>query len=272
MIPTIPTYTLNLSRLDMRGQPKQEHRDIAHEYIAYLQIGESPVLKELVQKLRQACKVKNGLLPSVGKGDYAIGHTIENAVGKRPDASRQPDYKGIEIKSSASRARQRDQLLSIQPSWEHERIRNGKDLVRWFPTRRHGSRYVHHSTVRTTAKSPQGLRLELTDENLLLLGPRKWGTIACWKLSDVRNALQRKHNRTLWVRAEERMVRGKRFYRPLAAEFTRGPIPGEFERLLAAGHVTVDLLPAKHTYSFKVSRARREELFGKPQPIRLLGR
>ena len=53
-------------------------------------------------------------IKSVGIGDKAIGETLESTLGIKPNASKRPDYKGIELKASRS-SKNRSNLFSKTP-------------------------------------------------------------------------------------------------------------------------------------------------------------
>ena len=73
----------------------------------------SDVSNELLQKLEQISS--RGFIKSMRGGDTGVGYTLETLLGISANSSKNPDYRGIEIKSSRSR-NTKDVIFSMVPN------------------------------------------------------------------------------------------------------------------------------------------------------------
>ena len=72
---------------------------------------------------------KKGFIKSIGKGHKAVGETLENILGIKPNSSKNPDYKGIELKSSTN-LKNRSTLFSQVPNWKLSRLKNTLEILK----------------------------------------------------------------------------------------------------------------------------------------------
>jgi len=68
-----------------------------HEILAGCAEVISPTARELLAKLREIHQ--QGFVQGTSHGDTNVGMTLENLLGISPNASKAPDYKGIELKT-----------------------------------------------------------------------------------------------------------------------------------------------------------------------------
>ena len=61
--------------------------------------------------------------------DTGIGRTVETVLGIPMNDSKQPDYKGIELKSKREKANVRSNLFTQSPNWPLSRLKSGKAIV-----------------------------------------------------------------------------------------------------------------------------------------------
>lgn len=88
------------------------------------------IAHELLNKLRDISA--RGFIPSIREGDTGVGATLEHALGIATNASKSPDYKGIEIKASRtlpSGQRNKVTLFAQVPDWQASACKNAKELL-----------------------------------------------------------------------------------------------------------------------------------------------
>lgn len=217
--------------------------------------------------------------PSEVMADTGIGRTIESLLGINMNASKLPDYKGIEIKSHRELAKVRNVLFTQTPDWRLSRFKSGHQIVE-----RYGyiSKDLKSKTLQVTLCSGkpnrQLLGLDLNESKGLLEAvefspmPADGGSyrvvnnIVTWTLHRLHERLLIKHHETFWVDVETRTQDGKEYFRCTKIEHTKNPITSQFDTLLGQGGITVDFLldrPSGNgdTYSFKIKKSLRSLLF-----------
>ena len=163
------------------------------------------VADELLEKLRGIAAT--GLVPSVmdQRADTAIGRTLESLLGIDINSRREPDYKGIEIKSyrrarTASREN-RKTLFARVPNWKLSKFKSSAEILNGFGYTR-GDDFKLYCTVSTRSTNSQGLSFKLDDKAGLLnecSSNAELGAFATWAMADLRKSLVEKHNETFWV-------------------------------------------------------------------------
>lgn len=233
------------------------------------------VAQELLALIRQKM---GGWQPAEILADTGIGRTVESVLGIQMNASKQPDYKGIELKSCRERAKVRSSLFTQAPKWELSKFKSGREIVERYGYVPKG--YNHkalHVTLSTQKPNPQGMALnvnharELLEANEYELGQNAKGAfgkrsdIAVWRLLTLHNRLLTKHRETFWLEVDSKQVGGRELFRVKQVEHTKNPLASQFDTLLEQGKITVDFLLARNsggdTYSFKIGRRDRELLF-----------
>ena len=218
-------------------------------------------------------------LPAEVMADTGIGRTVESVLGIPMNASKEADYKGIELKSHRKASRVRNALFTQTPDWPLSRLKSGREIVDAYGYYTNGSqKKTLQVTLRANQPNPQklGLRVE-TQKGLLevdefsLLAEldgsfRKIQDVAVWQLMKLHNRLLTKHRETFWIDVETRQINGHEYFRCTEIEHTKNPIVSQFDILLEQGAITVDLLlcrPSGHgdTYSFKIKKGARQLLF-----------
>ena len=61
--------------------------------------------------------------------DTGIGRTVESVLGIPMNDSKDPDYKGIELKSKREKAKVRSNLFTRSPNWPLSRLKSEKAIV-----------------------------------------------------------------------------------------------------------------------------------------------
>ena len=264
-------YVVNLSLIDIRkafGSPLVNPiRDLLVEMNGIA----TSVSQELLGLIRQKM---SDWLPAEILADTGIGRTVETLLGIPMNASKQPDYKGIELKSSRERAKVRSSLFTQAPDWELSMLKSGREIVERYGYVPKG--YDHktlHVTLSSLRPNQQGMGLnvnyarEVLEANEYSLERNARGLfdkrsdIAVWQLMNLHRWLLVKHRETFWLEVESRKADGREFFRVRRLEHTKNPLPAQFDVLLEQGKVTVDFLLSRRTggdtYSFKVAKKDR---------------
>lgn len=225
-------------------------------------------------------------LPSEIVADTGIGRTVESLLGIDMNPSKNPDYKGIELKSHREASRVRNTLFTQAPDWASSKLKSGKAIVEKYGYIPEG--YTHkslHVTLTANRPNPQGLGLMIQPQSGLLEADEfsqrvsadgsylKINDVAVWKLLQLHERLLTKHHETFWIDAETKRESGKEYFRVTEIYHTKNPIPSQFDVLLDQGLITVDFLLCRDsggdTYSFKIKGKARRLLFPESETYNL---
>lgn len=225
-------------------------------------------------------------LPAEILADTGIGRTVESVLGIGMNPSKNPDYKGIELKSHRESSRVRNALFTQAPDWEISRLKSGKAIVEEYGYVPDG--YTHKSLhVTLTANRPnrQGLGLLVQQQSGLLEADefaqtilddgsfKKVNDVAVWQLIKLHERLLTKHHETFWIDAETKKESGREYFRVTEILHTKNPIISQFDTLLDQGQITVDFLLCRDsggdTYSFKIKGSARSLLFPQSNTYKL---
>ena len=67
-------------------------------------------------------------MPAEVLADTGIGRTVESILGIEMNPSKNPDFKGIELKSHRETSRVRNTLFTQTPEWAISRLKSGKAI------------------------------------------------------------------------------------------------------------------------------------------------
>ena len=139
--------------------------ELLNSEMGVLSFSASDASIELLQKLEHISS--KGFIKSMRSGDTGVGYTLESLLGITANSSKNPDYKGIEIKSSRSR-NTKDVLFSMVPKWELSNLKSGDEIVnkRGRPNPEHNNLKTIFHTIRGDRENNWGLKLKV-DENLI---------------------------------------------------------------------------------------------------------
>ena len=134
-----------------------------HQIIKSLTNINDNIFDELLDKMIQIHRM--GFIKSVGIGDKAIGETLENILGIKPNASKNPDYKGIELKSSRS-SKNRVNLFAKVPNWKLSRLKGTKDILneRGVYSEKDNRIGINH-TIKANKMNSYNMLLRIEEEN-----------------------------------------------------------------------------------------------------------
>jgi hypothetical protein len=254
-------WLFNLTDIDLRLEI--ESPGIVQDVLGRFAAKKSTVVSALLEKLRAVSE--KGYLPAPVVGSTAIGRLLESELGIEINSRRDPDYFGIEIKSSR-KASNRTTLFAKTPAWADSRLKSSRELLAAFGYDRGGHRKLS-CTLSATVTNSQGLRL-IVDTSADLLhaiheGPEIEKAVQ-WDLEALRHSLATKHNETFWVKADTRLVDGWEYIRFNAVQHTQKPMVVQLPTALAHGTVTVDFLireSGDKGYLFKILPKNIEALF-----------
>ena len=268
-------HAVNLSTINLEKACTSVIHTPLKDFIIAISRAKSSVGEELLELIRSRM---TDWTPAEISADTGIGRTIESILGIEMNSSKNPDYKGIELKSHRKISKVRNNLFTQAPDWTISRLKSGKAIVETYGYVPAG--YTHkslHVTLSANRPNQQGLGLLVqpqkglleADEFSLSVMPdgsfQKLNDVAVWQLVRLHERLLTKHRETFWIDAETKREHGKEFFRVTEILHTKNPIPSQFDILLDQGHITVDLLLCRDsggdTYSFKIKPAARPLLF-----------
>ncbi len=251
-------YVINLTRTDVSRVIGERVAGPLLDLIEEMSRDAATVADELLGKLRAIAA--RGLVPSVmaGRADTAVGRTLEDALGIQINSRKEPDYKGIELKSYRRAVRasreNRKTLFAQVPNWKLSKFKSSREILENFGYPR-GEEFKLYCTVSTKVENSRTLYLEIADKSGLLnerSSRGDIGTFASWALKDLRSSLADKHNETFWVGARVHDQDGHDHFEFRDVIHTRKPILSQFDLLLEQGEITMDHL-IKKTASGRVS-------------------
>lgn len=260
-------YVINISSCDVEATFTSSHNSHLKDLIKEFYQVSNSISEELLNFFRQN---SYRWFESEVLADTGIGRTIETMLGIPQNSNKTPDYKGIELKSHREKRSSKKNVLFTQtPNWNLSKLKSGREIVKLYGYDCGDGRLTYQNTVRCNQPNAQGLglNLELVKEWLELKHyGRKIEDVAVWGLQLLHARLSEKHHETFWIEVENEIHDGKEYFRYRSIEHTRNPIIPQFDILLDAGIITVELLlsrPSGHgdTYSFKIKKTGMPLLF-----------
>lgn len=249
---------INITQVDLVHVLDVQRSGPLWEMLRAISAAAQSVAQELLGKLRRIAAA--GLVPSVmaARADTAVGRTLETALGIAINSSRDPDYKGIELKSyrrAATASRENRKTLFAQvPNWTISKFKSSREILDAFGYDR-GDAFKLYCTLSTKVRNSQGLYFRIDDGGGVLnecSSRPEVGAFASWLMKDLRASLVAKHNETFWVGAHVHVVNGHDHFEFKDVIHTRKPIASQFDILLDQGEITMDHL-IKRTDGGRVS-------------------
>ncbi|NBR86848.1 MAG: MvaI/BcnI restriction endonuclease family protein [Proteobacteria bacterium] len=276
-------YALNLTRSSIAQSIAADLDNPVTKFLRQITSTSSAISDELLQLLKQIAKA--GPIKAECVGDTAVGRSIESALGIRINSSRNPDFKGIEIKSGRSSIlpskENRATLFACVPDWDLSALKSSRAILETFGYER-GSDLKLYCTVTTQRANSQGLQFEVKEAEKWLrefYAREPVREICIWRLDRLHGRLSEKHRETFWVKAKSIQRGGNEWFQLESATHTTRPSLNQFDRLLTDGTVTMDHLIKRKADGrvsekgplFKIDRPRLGELFlGEPRSYALL--
>lgn len=275
-------FALNLTRSSIAQTIVQDAENPVAKFFRQIAAKSSVVANELLQELRKIAKKP---IQAVCVGDTAIGRSIETALGISINSNRNPDFKGIEIKSGRSSIlsskENRVTLFACVPDWDLSALKSSRSILEKYGYER-GSEFKLYCTVTTQRANAQGLQFEVKEAEKWLrefYARQPVEDICIWRLDKLHERLEKKHNETFWIKAKSIQSGNKECFELESVIHTMRPSVNQFDRLLANGTVTMDHLIKRNGIGrvsekgplFKIEYARLGELFlGEPRVYSLV--
>jgi hypothetical protein len=273
-------YIINCSRF-------KDLEKALQDVLPKVNIGISETATELLQKL---IVISNkGFISTVTHGDTGVGMTLESELGISANSSKNPDYKGIELKCSRvdknRRQTTKSQLFSKVPNWKLSPFGSAKILISTRGYTDVNGRNALYHTMDGLKPNSLGLYLDIDYANSYLrqmfidlkgndFNPEHDTT---WLLSDLKSALLKKHSETFWVKAKHNANRVAEEFHYIEVEYTANPYIDMFETLIETGLITMDYTMhinpegdvRDHGYLFKLRPNSKTALFPEAQKFDL---
>lgn len=272
-------FVINISRTDVWESRTDPQSPLG---LLFTTIDREPAeLQELVELLSGVAK--SGFIESMRAGPTGVGFTLESLLGISANASRAPDFKGIEIKahrlSQSGRARTRTTLLSQIPDWSISPVGNARTLLEEYGYRREEDERLQLYCTCSTAPNPQGLYLAHEEgvgtlhARAALAGEDSPREVVAWRIASLQQHLAAKHRTTAWVGAEvELKADAKESFWYSKLKVTSDPHIERLGMLINTGDITMDFTLSEresgavrdHGYLFKIRPESTHLLFDPP--------
>jgi hypothetical protein len=235
-------HIFNLTQLDVKYLLTSNITNPLKELISEINYKANDKALELLSMLRKIAEL--GPIPSMVEADTSVGRTLETKLGIDINSSKQPDYKGIELKSFRSSKRNRKNLFAQVPDWSLSKFKSSAEILNTFGYKRDED-FKLYCTVSAIKKNSQGLSLKLdTDIKQLFENSDRpeIGDFVVWTLKKLHNRLNEKHKETFWVKADSTYIDEKEHFQYSLVEHTKRPIISQFDLLIEQGIITLDHL------------------------------
>jgi hypothetical protein len=283
-------YVVNLTQVDIEKAYNSAIITPLKDLINDINAETMSVSNELTGLLRDIAKEWH---PAEVLADTGLGRAIESILGIEMNSSKQPDYKGIELKSyREKRPGVRATLFTQVPDWKNSQMKSAKEIVAKYgymrPNKEGQLVKTYQNTISCVAPNSQNLGMTLYPmEDILAIEEKKAkkdktdvikylkaADIALWQLPVLHQRLLEKHHETFWIEVESKVDGNQELFRPILVEHTKNPVVSQFDNLLDAGYITVDLLLSRpsgngDTISFKMKKQTRPLLFPENEQINL---
>ncbi|WP_457617492.1 MvaI/BcnI family restriction endonuclease [Lutibacter sp.] len=235
-------HVINLTELAVKDIVNSSLINPLKDLIQEINFTENVISNELLGMLRKI--TQRGAIPSMLQADTSVGRTLETVLGIPINSSKQPDYKGIELKSFRTNKGNRKNLFAQVPNWKLSKLKSSAEILDNFGYWREED-FKLYCTVSALKPNPQGLSLKVDSDiqHLIEYSARKdMGDFVIWTLEKLHKRLLEKHKETFWVSAESIRIDGKEYFLYKEIEHTKKPIVSQFDLLLEQGIITVDHL------------------------------
>jgi MvaI/BcnI restriction endonuclease family len=233
------------------------------------------VHQELLSLMQEISE--KGWIKGIRTGTTAVGHLMETELGIPANSSKNPDYKGIEIKSSAAKAKSggRVNLFAKVATWPISPMKSSGQILKNFGYER-GPDFKLYCTVSATNTNSQGLSFRYDEKSALLsevstnpLIP----IVANWEEAILIRELANKHAETFWVKAKSQKRSDGVYFRYESVTHTKNPLLTQFIPLILSGDITMDHLIKKNASGktsekgplFKIQAQKMSLLFPEPK-------
>ncbi len=258
----------NLTKLDVKTLIDSSIQNPFQELINAINTTENEVALELLSMLRKIAG--SGPIPSMVDADTSVGRTLETALGIDINSSKQPDYKGIELKSFRNSRTNRKNLFAQVPDWKLSKFKSSAEILDAFGYEREDD-YKLYCTVSAITRNSQGLNMRIDSDIKQLIensDKPEIGDFVVWTLDKLHNRLKSKHKETFWVEAESIRKDNREHFQYKLVEHTKKPIISQFDLLIEQGIITLDHLIKRNSKGKVVEKGPLFKI--RPKGIELL--
>lgn len=258
-------YVINLTKINIPDQVETSLASPIKDLIVKMSFDANGVSQELLTILRE---FQYMWIDTKINADTGIGREVESLLGIEMNASKLPDYKGIELKSFRSqRPSIKKNLFCKVPDWDISFLKSGAEIVDKYGYISDGIK-SYRNTLYCSKPNSQNLRLNMNyPQNLLeieedrKLGEeefKKIADVAVWRLQTLHQCLLTKHHETFWIEVDTRTgEHGQEQFRFNKIEHTKNPIVSQFDILLEQSMITVDLLLGRPKVDLKTGDPKK---------------
>ena len=268
-------YVIVLTQVDLEKAFALPIKTMLKDLIKDMSQMASSVSQELLGLIKERM---SDWLPSEVMADTGIGRTVESRLGIFMNSDKNPDYKGIELKSKRAEAKVRNTLFTQTPNWQMSKLKSAKEICAKYGYYQYDDGVKRmHVTLKSLCPNPQHLALNVNILSDLLeaneYSPiknedgsyKKVDDVVVWQLMTLHQRLLTKHRETFWIDVENKVEQNKEYFRVKKIVHTKNPIVNQFDILMEQGHISVDFLLCRRTggatYSFKIDAKSRPLLF-----------
>ena len=258
-------FVINLTKVDIIKCCESSLVNPIQDLISVFYHSSNLISDELLAILRS---YENQWIDTDLRADTAIGRQVEALLGIDMNASKLPDYKGIELKSFRSqRPSIKKNLFCKVPDWELSHLKSGAEIVDKYGYMSGGIK-SYRNTLYCKAPNSQNLRLNMNYPDDLLeieedkiIGEnqyKKIADVAVWRLQTLHECLLTKHHETFWIEVDTRIGdQGQEQFMFNKIEHTRNPIVSQFDILLEQSMITVDLLLGRPKVDLETGKPKK---------------
>jgi len=265
-------YLLNFSHIELESLAAES---AAAAFITQYTGSKNSIADELLQKLREIAKAP---IKVAVVGDTAVGMAIELALNIAANSSKQPDYKGIELKGGRSH-KNRSNLFAQVAEWDISPCKSSADILDKYGYPR-GDDFKLYCTISTQRMNPQGLQFFYDEPSDYLIEKDRDGkSVAIWPGKVLRDRLVEKHAETFWIQAKSTTIDGVEYFDLISVTHTKRPLVSQLLPMIQSGMITMDHLIKrkggnKPTVSekgplFKINKRDLSFLFPEPKTYSL---
>jgi len=258
-------FVINLTKVDIVKCCESSLVSPIQDLISVFYHSSNLISNELLAILRS---YENQWIDTDLRADTAIGRQVEALLGIDMNASKLPDYKGIELKSFRSqRPSIKKNLFCKVPDWDLSHLKSGAEIVDKYGYMSGGIK-SYRNTLYCKAPNSQNLRLNMNYPDDLLeieedkiIGEnqyKKIADVAVWRLQTLHECLLTKHHETFWIEVDTRIGdQGQEQFMFNKIEHTRNPIVSQFDILLEQSMITVDLLLGRPKVDLETGKPKK---------------
>jgi hypothetical protein len=266
-------YLFNLSTNDL-VKSLEDPKSVLGAYLHEISHSENQVANELLEKLKELAKQP---IPSLRTGDTGVGYTLESCLGISANSSKEPDYKGIELKAGRG-GKNRSTLFAQVADWSLSPCKRSAEILNKYGYEREDD-FKLYCTVSTQRENSQGLSFIYDqDKDQLQEWHQRKELVAVWPGKLLRERLKEKHRETFWIQAKSLIIDGKEHFQLESVTYTKSPVLSQLMPLLQSGVVTMDHLIKRNSKGrvtekgplFKMNKRDLDLLFPKPEIFKLI--